>query len=98
MFHTYVASVYLNVAYVFAMVSSVFMVFLHVFQMNVLSVSSAFQTYVASECFKSSSVVVSPSSPYVVSSLCLLLLERLGICRPFPLFSMLVMFEVVGPA
>jgi hypothetical protein len=83
------------------MVSSVFMVFLHVFQMNVLSVSSAFQTYVAniaSECFKSSSVVVSPSSPYVVSSLCLLLLERLGICRPFPLFSMLVMFEVVGPA
>ena len=43
MFHTYVASVLSRVAYVLQCFSSVFQVFLRVFQMHVSNVSSAFK-------------------------------------------------------
>jgi hypothetical protein len=71
-FHTYVASVLSRCCVCFATVSSVFQVFLQVFQKHVSNVS-LFLDYVAivaSGCFITKSGVASPSSSTAVSPQC----------------------------
>jgi hypothetical protein len=91
---------YLGVAYVFAMVSSVFKVFLHVFQMHVLNVSSAVRRMLQILHLNVSKIDQVLHLPPRLLLPCLGVSSSrhwLGIHRPFPLFSMLVMFRAVGP-
>jgi hypothetical protein len=69
------ASVLQDVAYVSAMVLSVFRCFCKCFRFmfQVFHLPSKYIASVASECFKSRSDVASPSSPSVASFWCLLL-------------------------
>jgi hypothetical protein len=73
-FHTYVASVLNDIVYVLQWFSSVFQVFLHVFQQNVSSVSYAFRRMLHLNVLKVNRVLHLSHHFSATSPRCLLLL------------------------